>query len=83
MTDEQQPTANRLAELPEHTRAFLSNLSPEQVKTIEVGLPILGMVIGFGKVAKWLAIALLSVMAGVLMLGESIFKIIGWFSKGD
>jgi hypothetical protein len=83
MTDEQQPTANRLAELPEHTRVFLSNLSPEQVKTIEVGLPILSMVIGFGKVAKWLAIALLSVMAGVLMLGESIFKIIGWFSKGD
>ena len=83
MTEEPQPPARRLVELPEETRSFLSELSREDIATIQAGLPILKMVIGFGKVAKWLAIALLSVMAGVLMLGESISKIIGWFAKGQ
>lgn len=78
MTD--QPV-ERLSELPHETREFLTDLSREDIATIQAGLPILKMVIGFGKVAKWLAIALLSIMAGVLMLGESIFKIVGWFKQ--
>ncbi len=68
----------RFAELPEESRAFLAQLSREDIATIEAGLPILRMVISFGKVSKWIAIAILSVMAGVLMLGESVIKIMSW-----
>ncbi len=81
MVDEPQPPINRMAELPSETRAFLSDLTREDILTIQAGLPILKMVIGFGRVAKWLAIALLSLMAGVLMLGETTMKIIGWFKQ--
>lgn len=79
MTDEQQPTANRLAELPVHTREFLSNLSPEQIKTIEVGLPVLQKIMGAGQVLKWVGFFVLSLAAGIVLLGESIYKIAGWF----
>ncbi len=76
--DDPQPPARRMAELSEETRGFLSDLTRDDIQTIQAGLPILKMVIGFGRVARWMAIALLSIMAGVLMLGESIQKIIGW-----
>jgi hypothetical protein len=82
MMDEQQPTANRLAELPDETREFLSNLSKDDIEALRTGLPIFKRVIGFGQVAKWLAIAALSLLAGIVLLGESIVKILSWFSKG-
>ena len=82
MTDEQQPTANRLAELPDETREFLSNLSTDDIAALRTGLPIWKRIMGFGQVAKWLAIAALSLLAGIVLLGESIVKILSWFSKG-
>lgn len=71
--------AKRLEELPESTRLFLTNLSRDDIKAMEVGLPIFKRIIGFGQVAKWLAIALLSILAGVVLLGESIAKLVSWF----
>jgi hypothetical protein len=82
MMDEQQPTANRLAELPDETREFLSNLSTDDIAALKTGLPIFKRVLGFGQVLKWLAIAALSLLAGIVLLGESIAKILSWFSKG-
>jgi hypothetical protein len=82
MTDEQQPTANRLAELPDETREFLSNLSREDIETIRVGLPVFRKVMGAGQVLKWVGFFVLSLAAGIVLLGESIGKIIGWFGKG-
>lgn len=69
---------DRLAELPEETREFLSALSRDDIDALKVGLPIFKRIIGFGQVAKWLAIAALSLLAGVVLLGESIVKILGW-----
>lgn len=71
--------AKRLEELPESTRTFLTNLSREDIAALQVGLPIFKRIIGFGQVAKWLAIAVLSILAGVVLLGESIAKMISWF----
>lgn len=71
--------AKRLEELPESTRLFLTNLSRDDIKAMEVGLPIFKRIIGFGQVAKWLAIAVLSILAGVVLLGESIAKLVSWF----
>lgn len=70
--------AKRFDDLPPDTKDFLSGLSKEDVNTIKSGLPIIRAIIGFGKVTKWLAIAALGVLGGIVMLGESIMKILGW-----
>lgn len=75
MTD----TPERLADLPPETRDFLSELSRDDIAALKTGLPIFKRILGFGQVAKWLAIAALSLLAGLVLLGESIVKIIGWF----
>lgn len=80
MTDEAiNDGPSRFGHLPAETQDFLADLSREDVATLKAGLPIIRAIIGFGKVTKWLAIAVLSVLAGVVMLGESVMKIIGWF----
>lgn len=71
--------AKRFDDLPPDTKDFLSGLSKEDVKTIKSGLPIIRAIIGFGKVTKWLAIAALGILGGIVMLGESIIKILAWF----
>lgn len=68
----------RLAELPEETREFLSTLSREDIEAMKIGLPIFKRILGAGFVLKWLAVALLSILAGVVLLGESLIKIVGW-----
>lgn len=70
--------AKRFDDLPPDTKDFLSGLSKEDVNTIKSGLPIIRAIIGFGKVTKWLAIAALGVLGGIVMLGESIVKILAW-----
>jgi len=74
-------TDDNMSELSPETRKFLSRLSRDDIKTLEQALPILQQVMGFGHVAKWLAIAALSMLAGIVLLGESIWKIIGWFRQ--
>ncbi len=71
--------AERLVDLPPETREFLSHLSKDDIDALKTGLPIFKRIIGFGQVAKWLAIAALSLLAGIVLLGESVVKIIGWF----
>lgn len=78
MTDE---PAERLADLPKETREFLSELTREDIDTISAGLPIIRMIIGFGKVTKWLAITAVGIAVGFVMLSESIIKIIAWFKQ--
>ena len=70
--------AKRFDDLPPDTKDFLSGLSKEDVKTIKSGLPLIRAIIGFGKVTKWLAIAALGILGGIVMLGESIMKILAW-----
>jgi hypothetical protein len=72
-------TAKRFDDLPDETKELLSGLSPEDARTIKAGLPIVRAIIGFAKVTKWLVIVLLGILGGIVMLGESIGKIIIWF----
>ena len=76
--NENEPTRDSMIELSEETRKFLSQLSSDDIKTLESGLPLIRQVMGFGRVAKWLAIFVLSILAGIVLLGESVSKIIGW-----
>ena len=76
--NENEPTRDSMIELSEETRKFLSQLSRDDIKTLESGLPLIRQVLGFGKVMTWLAIFVLSILAGIVLLGESVSKIIGW-----
>lgn len=71
--------AKRFDDLPPDTKDFLTALSADDVRTIKAGLPIIKAIIGFGRVTKWLAIAALGILGGIVMLGESIMKIVAWF----
>jgi hypothetical protein len=53
-------------------------MSPEDARTLKKALPVLRHIISFGKVTKWLAIFALGVLGGIVMLGESITKILSW-----
>lgn len=70
--------ARRFDDLPPETKEFLTSLSREDVRTIRSGLPIIRAIIGFGVVTKWLAIAALGILGGIVMFGESIAKIMSW-----
>ena len=45
-------------ELPPETVRFLAELSREDIATLKTGLPLIRMVVSFGKVTKWLTITL-------------------------
>lgn len=79
MSDDIVPPVNRLAELPEETREFLSGLSHEDIATIKNGLPVIRMIIGFGKVTKWIAITTLGLAVGVVMAWDALVRIASWF----
>lgn len=80
MTEETDNDKTRFSHLPEETRKFLDSLSRDDLVTIRNGLPIIRAIIGFGRVTKWLAIAALGFLGGIVMLGESVMKIIAWFN---
>lgn len=77
-----EPTAERLADLSPETREFLSTLSTDDIAALKTGLPIWKRIMATGQVLRWAAIAVLSIVAGFVLLGESIVKILSWFSKG-
>lgn len=79
MNEEIYPPANRLSELPEETREFLSGLSHEDISTIKSGLPVIRMIIGFGKVTKWIAITALGLLIGLVMAWDALVRIASWF----
>lgn len=70
---------NKFDDLPEPTKHFLTALSRDDIATLESGLPIIRAIMGFGKVTKWLAIAALGILGGVIMIGDSVAKIGAWF----
>mgnify|MGYP000867248833 CR=1 FL=1 len=55
-----------------------TRLTKDDIALIKQGLPIIKAVIGFGKVTKWLAITVLGIFAGMVLLGESVAKVIAW-----
>lgn len=68
-----------MSELPDETKVFLSQLTHDDIATISAGLPIIRMIIGFGKVTRWIAITSLGLMVGMLLLWETVEKIVGRF----
>ena len=66
-------------DLPEKTKEFLSELRPDEVDTLNDGIRLVAAVRTVGVFFKWVIVGLLGMLAGVVMFGESITKIISWF----
>lgn len=75
---ETQP-ANAMTELPTETREFLSRLRPEDLAVLEKAIRLFGSVLVVGGAVRWLIITLLGILAGIVLFGESIMKIVAWF----
>jgi hypothetical protein len=60
------------------TREWLTRLSREDIATLQSGLPLIRLIIGFGTVSKWLAITLVGMMVGTVMLYDAAIKLIGF-----
>ncbi len=71
--------AKQFAELPETTRKFLTDLTVEDAKALEAGMPLVRALIGFAKVSKWIIITILGILGSVVLFGESVLKIAAWF----
>ena len=69
----------RFDDLPDATKELLSSLSQEDARTLKTALPVLRSIMGFARVTKWIIYALLGILGGVVLFGESVMKIIGWF----
>ena len=66
-------------ELSPETREFLADLSKEDIATLKTGLPLIRMIVSFGKVTKWIAITSLGLLMGTVMLWDAVSKILSWF----
>ncbi|WPM81448.1 hypothetical protein R5W60_04295 [Brucella pseudintermedia] len=79
--DTEAQTANRLNELPEETREFLSQLRQNDIDTLKDAMRFYETVQTLGRVAKWGAITVLAIIVGVVSLYENVLKVWGWFHR--
>lgn len=80
-TDTRAETANRMNELPERTKEFLSKLDEDDIDNLEDAMKFYATVRTMGHVMKWLAITILAMIAGIVSLYENSLKIWEWFHK--
>lgn len=71
--------AKRFDDLPPKTKEFLSNLRPDEIDTLNDGIRLINSAMTVGRFMKWVLISLLGLLAGVVLFGESVGKIIAWF----
>lgn len=79
--DKEAPTVNRMVELPDRTKDFLSKLDEDDIDNLEDAIKFYATVRTMGHVMKWLAITILAVIVGIASLYENSLKIWGWFHK--
>lgn len=77
--DNDAPTANRLVELPERTKAFLSKLDDDDIETLEDAMQFYATVRTLGRVGKWAVLTILAIIVGFVSLYENVMKMAGWW----
>lgn len=70
--------AKRFDDLPTTTKEFLTNLRPDEIKTLNDGIRLINSALTVGRFMKWVIITMLGMLAGFVMIGESIGKITAW-----
>lgn len=73
--------AKRFDDLSEPTKQFLSNLRSDEIDTLNDGIRLVGAIRTVGTFMKWIIVGVIGFFAGVVMLGESVVKIITWFKS--
>lgn len=77
--DESAAIANKFNDLPDETQKFLSQLREEDIATLKDGLRLVNAIGIVGKFVKWVIVGMLGLLAGIVMFGESVIKIVAWF----
>lgn len=77
--DNDAPTANRLVELPERTKEFLSKLDDDDIETLEDAMQFYATVRTLGRVGKWTVMTILAIIVGFVSLYENLMKMAGWW----
>lgn len=73
--------AHRFDDLPEPTKKFLNNLRADEIDTLNDGIRLVGSIRTVGKFVKWVLVGVIGFFAGMVMLGESVVKIITWLKS--
>ncbi|KAB2765505.1 hypothetical protein F9L00_03400 [Brucella anthropi] len=79
--DNSAETAVRMAELPEETREFLSQLREEDIALMKDGLDLVRSIRTIGRFMRWVVLGVLATLIGVVSLYENVMKMWSWFHK--
>lgn len=79
--DTEASVADRMIELPEETREFLSQLREEDIDLMKHGLDLIRSLRTIGRFMRWVILAVLAMLIGVVSLYENTMKLIAWFQK--
>lgn len=71
--------ANRFDDLSPKTKEFLTGLRDDEVETLNDGIRLVSSIRTVGNFMKWCIVGILGIAMGVVMFGESVAKIMGWF----
>lgn len=64
----------KLIELPEETRNFLSQMRDDDIQTLKDGLRLVTAIRTVGIFMKWLIVGIVGLFVGFVMLWESVLK---------
>lgn len=79
--DTEAPVVDRMIELPEETREFLSQLGKDDIVLMKDGLDIIRSLRTIGRFMRWVILGILAIMLGVVAIYENTVKLISYFQK--
>lgn len=79
--DTEAPVVDRMIELPEETREFLSQLGKDDIVLMKDGLDIIRSLRTIGRFMRWVILGILAIMLGVVAIYENTVKLISYFHK--
>ncbi|MEJ5083867.1 hypothetical protein [Ochrobactrum sp. MYb379] len=79
--DPEAPVVDRMIELPEETREFLSQLGKDDIVLMKDGLDLIRSLRTIGRFMRWVILGILAIMLGVVALYENTVKLISYFQK--
>lgn len=75
--------AQHFATLPEHTKEFLRELRPEEIRELREGIEMLRNISTVSRFLRWTIITIVAVFVTIVSLGESIAKVFRWFTASS
>lgn len=79
--DTEAPVADRMIELPEETREFLSQLGKDDIILMKDGLDIIRSLRTIGRFMRWVILGILAIMLGVVAIYENTVKLVSYLQR--